>query len=199
VTTIAPSGTLQLSSGWQEYTDTTAYYGWQIVAGLSPFFGASITYTVNLLALAGTAIGVPAYLTQYAAGINIGLQIGGQLNLTDTVAQTGPGVIQGGLTVSGQLWLQLSASGVIGNKEVLSAQIVGAAKSGFTLAVSVSGQSGTGLIMNPSLTWNGLVVSVSVSTSAYGKEMTNNQLCAWTVFNSVTWQPDSPWILIGSS
>jgi len=201
VTILAPSGTLQVTLGWKESSDTTAYYGWEVIAGLNPFFGMSVKFTVNLLALAGTAVGVPTYLTQYAAGINVGLEFGGQFGLTDRVAQVGPGAIQGGLSANGQVWAQLSLAAVVGNKDVISAQIVGAAKTAFTLAVSVSGQPGKGIIMNPSLTWNGLVVSVSVITSAYGKEMTNNQLCAWTVMDpwSPPWQPDSPWVLIGNN
>ena len=200
-----PTGTLKFTCGWKENSDWQSYYAWEIVAGIEPLYGMSIKLTVNLLALAGTAIAIPAALTQYAAGINLSVEISGQVGVNGRAACVG---VDGnsaptydmGMLADGQISVQVSLSAVIGNKKVLSAQITGACKSGFTLAVTVSIRDGVGLVMNPSLTWNGLVVSVTVSTTAFNVEAANAQLGAWTIWNpwSPPWQPDSPWVLVGN-
>ena len=200
MTILPPTGTIQVTTGWQENSDNKTYYGWEALVGLNPLVGASLKFSSNLAALAAGACGVPPSLTQYAGGIVVAIEFGGQVGVSGRAARTGPGPLEMGVSASGQIWAQLSIAAVVGNPDVVSAQVVGASKTSFTLTINFSEQSGKGLVMNPSITWNGLVVSVSVVTNAYKKEMSNNQLCAWTLFDpwNPPWTPKDPWVLISS-
>jgi hypothetical protein len=198
---LLPAGNLQVSSGWKENTDWQAYYSWEVIAGIEPLFGMSLTVAPNLAAIAGSLVGIPPQITNYAANIFVSLQVGGQVGISGRMAKVGPGSIQGGIRPDGQLWLQIGLGAKVGNEQIVSAQITGSCKVSVTLKADLAYQSGAGggLILNPAVSFDGLTVTVRVVTSAGDVEVTNNELCTWTVIGPQgPWQPDKPFVLIGN-
>ena len=196
-----PSGQMSFSCGWKEHTDWRAFYAWELQAGLEPLIGVALQVRPNLLAIAGTAVGIPPQLTNYAASIFVHLMIGGSVGISGRVAKVGPENMEGGIRANGQVFLELGLGARVGDENLLRAELTGSGRTGITLSTNFSYRSGPGggLMLQPQLDWNGLSVTVRLVTHAFGAEMTNNELVTWQVFDNLTiWQPPQPWYIIAN-
>jgi len=168
----APTGTIQVASGWQEASDVRAFYGWTITLQLNPLFGVALQFSANALALAAMMVDIPPSLSQYLGKIILSFTFGGTVGVAGTFGCTGPD--NNGSTcpvsVTGGISVTVAGEAVAGNGVVLAATVKLSATAGISWNGSFVRTTGGGVSLSHNLKFSGITAAISVSTTAFGIE-----------------------------
>ena len=183
-----PAGTLSVSWGWQENSDWTACHGLTINAQINPLVGVGVQFKVNALALAAMVADVPPSISKYLGAVILGFGISGQINVNGAVIFKGPNV-SGSLGPSGQIDFTVEGEAKAGDPDVIGTGVKLSSTAGIKWTGTLDPPSSGGLVLHQTLTFTGLVGSVSVTLKAFGIEDTGNQqITIWPAGSPATLQ-----------
>lgn len=155
-------GKIQGSCGWKEHKDWRVFFNFMVSVGYKPFWGGYIKFFIPLPYIGP----VQAAIRRFKLGrLDVFIRFSGGVDLVGSFGRTRPGGVGGEIKVVGKIGLDVGIDVAIG-EDLLAAEAFGS--SGIT--GEAKGRFGDGAYIDLKITWDGLSVSLIVTTSVWWLE-----------------------------